>query len=323
MDPHTHFADLQLGERNVNLDFLAPAEFSPSHALLLSPPHDLDFLAPAEFSPSHALLLSPPHAGYIYSKTARPQAQGSPDIKATAPPSAGRRRQSEATRALGVSEWTTVRQRPLWVATTWMRRRESAPTIFHDATPKAAVGVSGSGGSRVSLIPVSSSPPPSPEVQIIRTRRAPSIEPYRIPYPTQRPAVEEESQPIRHSIVRYGGRVGQDPPINSENLWLTQARPPTRVPIHPHHICGICQEVPTHPVSYACGHTHCYVCIRVSLEKSWRCPDCRATMHEEPFRHWFMEAELAASYPGWGQTTSISYSFRGLMFPARPRPHFM
>ncbi|KAJ7794948.1 hypothetical protein B0H14DRAFT_3496550 [Mycena olivaceomarginata] len=213
----------------------------------------------------------------VTTNTARPQAQGSPNVKAMAPPSAGRCRQSEVMRALGMSEWTTVRQRPLWVATTWMQAtRERAHNIPRHDTEGGRQGTrelvrlarllspmarslspqaSGSGGSRVSPIPVSSSSPPSPEVQIIHTRRAPSIEPYPIPYPTQRPAVEEEPQPNRHSIIRYGGRMQQDPPINSENLWLTQARPPTQVPIHSHHICGICWEVPTHLVFLDACHT--------------------------------------------------------------------
>ncbi|KAJ7030415.1 hypothetical protein C8F04DRAFT_1263938 [Mycena alexandri] len=116
-----------------------------------------------------------------------------------------------------------------------------------------------------------------------------------------------------------GVREAQIPPVAPANLWLTAARPPTLVAAtgHLHQMCGICYEVKAHPVSYRCGHSHCYVCVRMWLEKSWRCPEplCGERMHEAPFRHEAEEQALAATFPGWCTNTTVSYSWAGLTFP--------
>ncbi|KAJ7834667.1 hypothetical protein B0H13DRAFT_2369751 [Mycena leptocephala] len=179
------------------------------------------------------------------------------------------------------------------------------------ATPEA----SGSGTS-TQPIAVSSSPPQpilvsssSPPAEVMAPRMPPRIQSApRIP-------------PRIQAAAWFGLRTRREPQPTTENLWLTDGRPPARDPIDEHHVCGICQEVKTHPVTYKCGHSHCYVCIRVALEKRWDCPECRTTMHEAPFRQWFEEATLAAAYPGWGTSTSVNYSWIGLQFPAAvPHP---
>ncbi|KAJ7264469.1 hypothetical protein B0H12DRAFT_1230667 [Mycena haematopus] len=135
---------------------------------------------------------------------------------------------------------------------------------------------------------------------------------------THAPAAELEDaapRPMSHSVQQYGGRVRLTPPVSEDTLYLTAARPPERVLLEPFHMCGICCGVKEHPVSYKCGHSYCFSCIRLWLEKSWYCPDCKATMHTPPFRHWAEEASLAAAYPGWGEATKVSYSWMGLQFP--------
>ena len=47
---------------------------------------------------------------------------------------------------------------------------------------------------------------------------------------------------------------------------------------------------------YACGHSHCYVCIRIWLEKKWTCPECVQVMNAPPFRHYAEEAGIAHGY---------------------------
>ncbi|KAJ7740337.1 hypothetical protein B0H16DRAFT_1729034 [Mycena metata] len=118
---------------------------------------------------------------------------------------------------------------------------------------------------------------------------------------------------------RAGVRVPQNPPVAPENLWLTAVRPPTLVSAtgHTYQMCGLCYEVKAHPVSYKCGHSHCYVCVRMWLEESWNCPEptCGETMHEAPFRHEAEECALLAAFPGWCSKTQVSYSWAGLTFP--------
>ncbi|KAJ7472812.1 hypothetical protein FB451DRAFT_1399011 [Mycena latifolia] len=81
-----------------------------------------------------------------------------------------------------------------------------------------------------------------------------------------------------------------------------------------HHQCSICHNVKSHPVSYLCGHSHCYVCIRLWLEKDWKCPNCATTMHREPVRQYAEEDYLEDQYPGW-DVSRVEYKWDGLMFP--------
>ncbi|KAJ7019383.1 hypothetical protein C8F04DRAFT_1276294 [Mycena alexandri] len=110
-------------------------------------------------------------------------------------------------------------------------------------------------------------------------------------------------------------RLLQVPKLTPDALWLTAGRPQNYKVKLSHHACGICKSVKAHPVSYVCGHSHCYPCIRVWLEHNWGCRDCRATMTRAPFRHYAEEDSLAAAYPGWGEGTHVDYSWRGLKFP--------
>jgi hypothetical protein len=54
--------------------------------------------------------------------------------------------------------------------------------------------------------------------------------------------------------------------------------------------CGCVKPLLTKSYRYCCGHSHCFVCIHVWLEKSWRCPECLEMMYRKPFRHWGGEA---------------------------------
>jgi hypothetical protein len=67
--------------------------------------------------------------------------------------------------------------------------------------------------------------------------------------------------------------------------------------------------------SYACGHSHCYICIRMWLEESWWCPTCMKVIRVEPHPHWRKEKDIAAAYPGWKDKSQVSYCWEGLTFP--------
>ncbi|KAJ7658669.1 hypothetical protein DFH06DRAFT_1472729 [Mycena polygramma] len=105
-------------------------------------------------------------------------------------------------------------------------------------------------------------------------------------------------------LLSMGRRRRQDPPLTPDSLWLSAGRPTDYEPLKESHICAICRGVKDHPVAYKCGHSHCYVCIRISLETSWRCPECLTTMNCAPFRHYPEEAHLRDAYAGWGSASS-------------------
>ncbi|KAJ7177013.1 hypothetical protein C8R46DRAFT_1213574 [Mycena filopes] len=68
------------------------------------------------------------------------------------------------------------------------------------------------------------------------------------------------------------------------------------------------------PVSYACGHGHCYTCIRVWLEERWECPDCKAVITSAPNRVYGFEDLFKRVYGDW-DTCTVSYDWTGLVFP--------
>ncbi|KAJ7897376.1 hypothetical protein B0H13DRAFT_2337909 [Mycena leptocephala] len=130
----------------------------------------------------------------------------------------------------------------------------------------------------------------------------------------ERVALARRPAALQHSVTRFGLRV-REAPVTTESLYRTEGRPRDYEATQGHHECSICGGVKNHPVSYRCGHSHCYVCIRVWLDKSWKCPDCMTIMRCAPFRQKFEEKTLAAAYPGWGEDSVVDYSWTGLQFP--------
>ncbi|KAJ7842076.1 hypothetical protein B0H13DRAFT_2365383 [Mycena leptocephala] len=206
--------------------------------------------------------------------------------------------------------------------------------------PPIHVGGKGKGKNRQSTPSRSQSPQAptvlsSPEVEIVGSRHVTvvsspevTITGYR---PTPAPVSSFRFHPLRGSIslssaatqIRkntvesIGMRIRQVPALTHDSLWQTNERPPNYEVLEDHHACSLCHGVKAHPVSYKCGCSHCYVCIRMSLEKSWQCPSCWTTINRKPYIHRAEEAGLQAAYPGWGANTSVSYSWKGLRFPKR------
>ncbi|KAF8145910.1 hypothetical protein K438DRAFT_1991379 [Mycena galopus ATCC 62051] len=137
-------------------------------------------------------------------------------------------------------------------------------------------------------------------------------------------ATPEQKDTIRASIGRSGSSV---PPLGQHFRDL-RAAPLTRVALyvngrlplplaaaHDFQRCSLCENVKAHPVSYLCGHSHCYACIRLWLENEWFCPICEQIMDRAPQRHFAEEAALLANFPAWAHSTSVVYSWAGLTFP--------
>ncbi|KAJ7775264.1 hypothetical protein B0H14DRAFT_2964601 [Mycena olivaceomarginata] len=107
--------------------------------------------------------------------------------------------------------------------------------------------------------------------------------------------------------------------VPESQLLHSGPRPPSLTAKEPHHQCTICHCVKTHPVSYKCGHTHCFICIRVWLQISWKCPDCNQVMHGPPSRNYDVEDWLSSAYPKIAADGSrVTYSWSGLVFPSAP-----
>ncbi|KAJ6523684.1 hypothetical protein DFH09DRAFT_1096563 [Mycena vulgaris] len=148
----------------------------------------------------------------------------------------------------------------------------------------------------------------------------------RPPPPMSRSATRVRRGPLATAAQRAaaqakGSRKKRDLPLTHEDLWLNGIGPPedaAPTTICSHHQCPICLDVKSHPVSYQCGHSHCYVCIRLWLEQHWTCPVCVTTMTGAPFRNYVEEAGLEADFPNRMDTSIVAYSWDGLVFPRLP-----
>ncbi|KAJ7029964.1 hypothetical protein C8F04DRAFT_1264317 [Mycena alexandri] len=105
-----------------------------------------------------------------------------------------------------------------------------------------------------------------------------------------------------------------DNDLTEGQLWLGDARPPGIKNPQVHHICAICNCLKSHPVSVPCGHSYCYVCLRLWLEKSWCCPQCGAFVTAPPFRHCGEESSIRVEHPLWNDESGVDYSWDGLVF---------
>ncbi|KAJ7712130.1 hypothetical protein B0H16DRAFT_1744475 [Mycena metata] len=130
---------------------------------------------------------------------------------------------------------------------------------------------------------------------------------------------------VRSSIERdrrrRGSRDIRDIPLNEDDLYLTADRPPALDTDRAHQTCSLCLHVKAHPVAYLCGHSHCYVCIRLHLENDWRCPipSCGQIMRRAPHRHYPEEDGIVRDFPDRDDHSAVSYNWEGLTWPRPPR----
>lgn len=121
-------------------------------------------------------------------------------------------------------------------------------------------------------------------------------------------------------------------PLESNDLYMGPDRPPAVDGVHEEHLCNICLCLKSHPVTYAsicyklfcthhqtrrymCGHGHCYVCVRLWLERDWRCPECRSAITSPPFRVISEEKSIERIHGDWDNSV-VLYDWSGLRFPA-------
>ncbi|KAJ7933686.1 hypothetical protein B0H13DRAFT_2306519 [Mycena leptocephala] len=137
---------------------------------------------------------------------------------------------------------------------------------------------------------------------------------------SERARRRDEARRLRRvsNLLGRGSRYERVVPLRHQDLWKERRGPPEQAAAREHHKCGICHSVKSHPVSYECGHGHCYVCIRLWLERSWKCPECVTVMYHAPFRVFAEEAWIADTYPNWSDNTVVDYNWDGLIFPKKP-----
>ncbi|KAJ6476012.1 hypothetical protein C8R47DRAFT_1220480 [Mycena vitilis] len=126
--------------------------------------------------------------------------------------------------------------------------------------------------------------------------------------------------PIR---VRYlkGKRDARAKPLQVEDLYVGHARPPVRAAVVG-HVCCICGGVKSHPVRNKCGHSYCYVCIRLRLEREWTCPAARCSrlIRKAPVKDVGELESIQADYAASPDESAVLYTWDGLRFPNLARP---
>ncbi|KAJ7430615.1 hypothetical protein B0H11DRAFT_2134874 [Mycena galericulata] len=115
-----------------------------------------------------------------------------------------------------------------------------------------------------------------------------------------------------------GSRILRSIPLRAEDLLLNGVTiAGNRECNDPAYTCGICLGLKSHPVSTQCGHTFCFVCVRLALESSFACPMCGIVMHHSPHRVHDLEDIIVAAYPKQRDNTIVKWetAWGGLSFP--------
>ncbi|KAJ7787813.1 hypothetical protein B0H14DRAFT_3505024 [Mycena olivaceomarginata] len=104
-------------------------------------------------------------------------------------------------------------------------------------------------------------------------------------------------------------------PLKKATLYVDGRVPVHQPASHEYYRCSLCNSVKAHPISYLCGHSHCYACIRIWLETEWSCPICEEIMTRPPHQQFSEENAIADMFPEWANSTQVEYSWDGLTFP--------
>ncbi|KAJ7920509.1 hypothetical protein B0H13DRAFT_1867581 [Mycena leptocephala] len=116
-----------------------------------------------------------------------------------------------------------------------------------------------------------------------------------------------------HIHPTKGLRQLRSTPLAEDDLYLDTAHPTLLGEVRLEHTCTLCLNAKSHPVSYKCKHSHCYVCICISLETSWSCPQCQEEITARPVQDNDGAAEIEGDHPGWDQSR-VAYSLYLLQF---------
>ncbi|KAJ7602814.1 hypothetical protein DFH06DRAFT_1351052 [Mycena polygramma] len=130
----------------------------------------------------------------------------------------------------------------------------------------------------------------------------------------QEESVPRDAHHLQH-VRQFGARLVRTAPLNVDDLYIDEARPPP-FDVPEAYRCGLCRNAKSHPVAYPnCTHSHCYVCVRLTLEHTWACPACGEAITEAPTRNVAEEQAIARGYPTWDDQSRVQYCWEGLTFP--------
>ncbi|KAJ7797204.1 hypothetical protein B0H14DRAFT_3494017 [Mycena olivaceomarginata] len=119
-----------------------------------------------------------------------------------------------------------------------------------------------------------------------------------------------------HGLLRLVNRRGYrepcDVPLDEDDLYLDDARPPFITFLPPlHFICNICHNIKSHP-QLLCLHP------RVSGDQLGM-PGLHRAHSAQPTPHVEEEAKIAANFPDW-DPSRVEYRWDGLVFPTTQLP---
>ncbi|KAJ6537003.1 hypothetical protein B0H19DRAFT_381964 [Mycena capillaripes] len=128
------------------------------------------------------------------------------------------------------------------------------------------------------------------------------------------------ASPIFTSRFTSGARIQRSRPLRAVDLMVNGVTiSGDRSCADDSFKCAICWGLKSHPVVTTCGHTFCFVCIRISLETSFQCPFCREQILGPPVRSTDFDNVLKAAYPNQPDNTHVRWgdAWRGLTWPKR------
>ncbi|KAJ7678869.1 hypothetical protein DFH06DRAFT_1120681 [Mycena polygramma] len=117
-----------------------------------------------------------------------------------------------------------------------------------------------------------------------------------------------------------GWRRPRPTPLLPSDLYTTEARPPLLTPSEEEFKCIMCDQMKSNPFRTKCGHTHCYVCLRIHVETSWKCPSCDVIITRAPKRDTEAELWIQINHASWIDQSRVVGTWDGLLFPQLPRP---
>ncbi|KAJ7131223.1 hypothetical protein C8R44DRAFT_871745 [Mycena epipterygia] len=140
------------------------------------------------------------------------------------------------------------------------------------------------------------------------------------------PQLSQPSQPLiptptatqQTSIVGFMGSMKRQYALLAEDLMVNGVLVSgNRECANPIFSCTICLQLKSHPVSTACAHTFCFVCLRLAMEHSFRCPLCSTLILHPPHRVLDFEDILKVTFPDQADDTEVKWrtAWNGLAFP--------
>ncbi|KAJ7838503.1 hypothetical protein B0H14DRAFT_3459339 [Mycena olivaceomarginata] len=94
-------------------------------------------------------------------------------------------------------------------------------------------------------------------------------------------------------------------PLEEDDLYLDDARPGDISLPELEHTCRLCLNAKSHPVKLSCGHSACFVCVRLLLETQWGCDECGQVVTRRPQLDVEEVATIERAYPGWDQSKIV------------------